>query len=163
MITVRSYEEKDIPQMTEIWNQVVEEGNAFPGEECYDEVGMSRFLKEQSSAVCAVEDGQIVGMYILHPNNIGRCGHIANASYAVNRAARGKGVGELLVRHCLRETYRCGFRGLQFNAVVECNYAANHLYQKLGFTRIGMVPNGYRMKDGSYQNIILYYHDAVQE
>ena len=159
---LRLYQPEDIPQMTEIWNQVVEEGNAFPGEELYDQEGMARFLGEQSAAVCAVEGDRVLGLYILHPNNIGRCSHIANASYAVSRSARGKGIGEQLVRHCLHQTHLCGFLGLQFNAVVECNQAANQIYQKLGFTRVGMVPAGYRMKDGSYENIILYYHDAVK-
>ena len=27
------------------------------------------------------------------------------------------------------------------------------------FVQIGMVPRGFRMKDGTYQNIYLYYHE----
>ena len=50
---------------------------------------------------CA-EDGRVLGLYILHPNNVGRCGHIANASYAVSSAARGKGIGRASQRSTAR-------------------------------------------------------------
>ena len=51
------------------------------------------------------------------------------------------------------------FRLLQFNAVVENNIHARHLYERLGFTLLGTIPGGFRMKDGTYQNICLYYHE----
>ena len=51
-----------------------------------------------------------------------------------------------------------GFRVLQFNAVVESNIHARHLYERLGFTQLGTIPGGFRMKDGHYENICPYYH-----
>ena len=97
-------------------------------------------------------------MYILHPNNVGRCGHIANASYAVAGAARGRHIGEALVRDCLAAGRAAGFRVLQFNAVVATNLHARHLYERLGFVPLGTVPGGFRLPDGSYADICLYYH-----
>lgn len=79
---------------------------------------------------------------ILHPNNVGRCGHIANASYAVATSMRGCGVGELLVRDSLVAGAALGFRILQFNAVVCTNKATIRLYEKLGFVRLGIIPDG---------------------
>ena len=58
--------------------------------------------------------------------------------------ARGRGVGEALVRHCLQTAGECGFRLLQFNAVVATNTPARHLYEKLGFAQIGLRKNYYR-------------------
>ena len=81
---VRKYCEDDVPAMVRIWNEVVEEGVAFPQEEFLDERSGRAFFAAQSYCGVAVADGRVVGLYILHPNNIGRCGHIANASYAVN-------------------------------------------------------------------------------
>ena len=46
-----------------------------------------------------------------------------------------------------------------FNAVVENNVHARHLYKRLGFVQTGTVPNGFLMRDGTYQNICLYYHE----
>ena len=96
-------------------------------------------------------------MYILHPNNVGRCGHIANASYAVSGESRGLHIGEKLVKDCLEEAGKHDFRIMQFNAVVESNTHARHLYEHLGFNLLGIIPEGFLMKDGHYENICVYY------
>ncbi len=103
--------------------------------------------------------GKVLGLYILHPNNVGRCGHICNASYAVSSDARGKHIGEQLVLDCLKKGNELGFRVLQFNAVVESNIHARHLYERLGFKQLGTIPGGFRMKDGHYENICPYFHE----
>ena len=51
-----------------------------------------------------------------------------------------------------------GFGVLQFNAVVACNVHARHLYERLGFVQLGVIPKGFRMKDGHYEDICPYYH-----
>ncbi|NLD87604.1 MAG: GNAT family N-acetyltransferase, partial [Clostridiales bacterium] len=102
MVTVREYTLSDIPAMNVIWNEIVAEGQAFPQEEELDITSGEEFYSSQSFAgVACDERGSVLGLYILHPNNIGRCGHISNASFAVSSACRGQGVGESLVRHCL--------------------------------------------------------------
>ena len=140
-----------------IWNEIVEEGIAFPQEDCLDRESGTAFFASQSYTGVAEADGKILGLYILHPNNVGRCGHICNASYAVSSKARGQHIGEKLVLDCLRKAKELGFRVLQFNAVVESNIHARHLYERLGFTQLGTIPGGFRMKDGSYANICPYY------
>lgn len=155
---IREYNETDIPAMIEIWNEVVEEGVAFPQEEFLNEKTGTAFFKEQNYCGVAEDNGSVVGLYILHPNNIGRCGHISNASYAVSSQCRGKHIGEALVKDCLVQAKRLGFGILQFNAVVESNIHARHLYERLGFVQLGTIPNGFRMKDGHFENICPYYH-----
>ena len=154
---VRAYRTEDLPDMISIWNEVVEEGVAFPQEEFLDESTGAEFFAAQSYNGVAEEDGNVVGLYILHPNNIGRCGHICNASYAISSAFRGRHIGEKLVTDCLRMGKELGFRVMQFNAVVENNIHARHLYERLGFTQLGVIPEGFRMKDGHYENICPYY------
>lgn len=156
---VRKYEDKDLPAMIAIWNEVVEDGIAFPQEDLLDEVTGKEFFEGQTYSAVAEEDGKIYGLYILHPNNVGRCGHICNASYAVNSESRGKHIGEMLVKDCLVQGKKCGYGVLQFNAVVESNIHARHLYERLGFTQLGTIPKGFRMKDGHYENICPYYHE----
>ena len=159
-ITIRKFKKSDIKDAVLIWNQVVEDGTAFPQTELLNEETGLAFFEEQSFTGIAYSSGsgEIVGLYILHPNNIGRCGHICNASYAVRRDARGQHAGEALVRHCLSMAKELGFRILQFNAVVRSNTAALALYKKLGFTQLGIIPGGFRLKDGSYEDIIPHYH-----
>ena len=137
---IRAYAEKDVPDMVRIWNEVVEEGVAFPQLELLTEETGTAFFAAQTYCGVAEEDGAVVGLYILHPNNVGRCGHIANASYAIASACRGRHIGEKLVTDCLMQAPRFGFRLLQFNAVVENNIHARHLYERLGFVEIGTVP-----------------------
>lgn len=157
---VRKYDNKDIKAMTEIWNEVVEDGVAFPQEDKLDEVTGKDFFESQSYCGVAVNDNdEVVGLYILHPNNVGRCGHICNASYAVNSKYRGMHIGEKLVTDCLLQAKELGFKVLQFNAVVESNVHARHLYDRIGFKQLGTIPHGFRMKDGTYENICPYYKE----
>ena len=157
-IEIREYRGDDLPAMVSIWNTVVEDGNAFPQVEPLEEESAARFFSAQSFTAVAEEAGKILGLYILHPNNIGRCGHLANASYAVRKTERGRHIGELLVSHSLKKGRELGFRILQFNAVVRSNTGAVRLYEKLGFVRLGTVPGGFLMKDNSYEDILLFYH-----
>ena len=158
-MTIRKYTENDLTAMIEIWNEVVEEGIAFPQEEVLTEKTGADFFASQTYCGVAEENGTVYGLYILHPNNVGRCGHICNASYAVASNSRGKHIGELLVKDCLLQAKKCGYGVLQFNAVVESNIHARHLYERLGFVQLGTIPKGFRMKDGHFENICPYYHE----
>ena len=154
---IRKYVRDDLSSMIEIWNEVVEDGLAFPQEDILDIETGADFFAAQSYCGVADDNGIILGLYILHPNNVGRCGHICNASYAVSSKMRGKHIGEQLVLDCLKRGKELGFRVLQFNAVVETNIHARHLYERLGFNQLGTIPGGFRMKDGRYENICPYY------
>ncbi|PWJ11284.1 GNAT family N-acetyltransferase [Ruminococcus flavefaciens] len=158
-LSVEKYSSADLADMIRIWNEVVEEGIAFPQEELLDETSGREFFAAQTYCGVARLDGKVLGLYILHPNNVGRCGHICNASYAVSSESRGLHIGEKLVLDCLEQAKLHGFGVLQFNAVVESNIHARHLYERLGFVQLGTIPRGFRMKDGSCENICPYYHE----
>lgn len=157
-IQIRKYGEKDIPAMVKIWNEVVEDGIAFPQLEVLtEESGREFFAQQTYCGVAEDETGEVLGLYILHPNNVGRCGHICNASYAVSGKKRGLHIGEKLVRDCIRQAHEEGFRVLQFNAVVASNVHARHLYERIGFHQLGTIPGGFLLKDGTYEDICPYY------
>lgn len=156
-VTIRKYKSGDLPEMIAVWNEVVEDGVAFPQEEMLDSVGGEKFFAAQTYCGVAEADGKVLGLYILHPNNIGRCGHICNASYAVSSKSKGQHIGEKLVLDCIRRAHEEGFRVRQFNAVVRTNIHARHLYERIGFKQLGTIPGGFRMKDGSYEDICPYY------
>lgn len=156
-VTIRKYKSGDIPEMIVVWNEVVEGGVAFSQEEMLDSVGGEKFFAAQTYCGVAEVDGKVLGLYILHPNNIGRCGHLCKASYAVSSKSRGQHIGEKLVLDCISQAHEEGFRVLQFNAVVRTNIHARHLYERIGFKQLGTIPGGFRMKDGSYEDICPYY------
>ena len=159
-IIIREYTEADTEAIGEIWNQVVDEGVAFPQEERLTEKTAKEFFSEQTYTGVAEDgdSGKAVGLYILHPNNVGRCGHICNASFAVERSVRGEHIGEKLVLHCLDTAKKKGFGIMQFNAVVATNNHALHLYERLGFKKLGTIPGGFRVSDGHYEDIIPHYY-----
>ena len=160
-MNIRQYEPADLSGMIKTWNEVVDAGDAFPQEEpLTPETGAAFFAAQTYVGVAADDDGTILGLYILHPNNVGRCGHIANASYAVRSYCRGRHLGEKLVLDCLAQAKAHGFGILQFNAVVEGNVHARHLYERLGFTQLGTIPKGFRMKDGTFANICPYFKET---
>ncbi len=157
-IIVRKYEERDIPAMAKIWNSVVEDGMAFPQENTLSDGEAAEFFASQTHCGVAADKttGEIYGMYILHPNNVGRCSHISNASYAVAKNSRGLHIGEKLVCDCLAEAKQHGFKIMQFNAVVASNIHAQHLYERLGFEKLGVIPGGFKNGDGVYEDIFPY-------
>ena len=161
-VDVRPWEPADLPAMTAIWNEVVCDGRAFPQVDSLADLDeAAAFFGAQTRTAVAVADGAVAGLYILHPNNVGRCGHIANASYAVDARVRGRGIGRALVADSVASLAPCGFRGLQFNAVVASNEAAQHLYESMGFTKVGMIPGGFINGLGGYEDMFVYYIDTL--
>ena len=69
--------------------------------------------------------------------------YVANGSFMVGAAARGRGVGRLLGQAALDHARAAGFRAMQFNAVVEANSVAVALWGSLGFEIVGTVPEAF--------------------
>lgn len=136
---------------------MTEQSNMEDSDRSIDMENADQHDMEEQMVHSVDERYEVVGLYILHPNNVGRCGHICNASYAVRKDCRGQHIGEALVKDCMEKAKELGYRILQFNAVVKSNESALALYQKLGFTQLGSIPNGFLLKDGSYEDIILHY------
>jgi len=159
LIIVEKYSKKNIHSAIEIWNEIVREGVAFPQEEELTEITGDEFFSAQSFTGLAkdTETGEILALYILHPNNVGRCGHICNASYAVKSNLRGRHIGEFIVKHCIEKARELGFKILQFNAVVAQNIHARNLYRRLGFIELGIISGGFRMPDGTFADIVPQY------
>lgn len=156
-LTFQPYTSVDIERMKDQWNIILEDGVAFPGTDLYDTDSFATMLSEQTAVNCMILDGQEVGYYVLHPNNIGRCSHVANASFVLDKSVRGKHLGKHLVQHAIDTAKEKGFRGFQFNAVVASNLPALHIYHELGFQTIGMIPGGFLLKNGTYSDMYILY------
>ena len=159
MLILNELKAEDLGGALKIWNDVVKDGIAFPQDKEMTVDEAISFFNAQTKTIAAkdTKDDQVVGVYILHPNNVGRCAHICNASYAVPKDYRGRGIGELLVKDCIKRAKECGFKILQFNAVVADNIPALNLYEKLGFKQLGIIPKGFKNIDGTYKDIIPHY------
>ena len=150
-MTIRTALESDFAAMWPIFQNVVASGTTyvFAPDTCYQDAFAYWFAPGVTSFV-AEDDMHVVGMYKLIPNQRDLGSHVANASFMVSPQDSGKGTGQKMGLHCLREAKRAGYLAIQFNFVVSTNKAAVALWQKLGFSIVGTLPKVFRHKSLGY-------------
>jgi L-amino acid N-acyltransferase YncA len=145
-LVIRPATDEDWPRIWPFFDAIVQAGEtyAFPLDLTL-ESGRSWWMEQPPSAtVVAVDlDGRVLGSAKWGPNRPGRGAHVATASFMVDPAARGGGVGRALAREVVEAARAAGYHGMQFNAVVETNAAAVALWTSLGFQVIGTVPEAF--------------------
>lgn len=108
-------------------------------------------LDPPGRTVVAVEpDATVLGIAKMHPNQGGPGSHVATASFMVDPAHGGKGVGRALGEHVLTWARSAGYRAMQFNAVVETNTGAVALWRSLGFQVLATIPQAYAHPEHGY-------------
>jgi L-amino acid N-acyltransferase YncA len=145
MITVRAATEQDWPRIYPFYAAIVAEGRtyAFPEGQTLDEARPWWMEKAPGLTVVAVDGDTVVGSAKMGANRPGRGAHVATASFMVDPAHQGRGVGRLLAQYVLDWARSAGFKAMQFNAVVETNESAVHLWQSLGFEIVGTAPEAF--------------------
>jgi L-amino acid N-acyltransferase YncA len=147
MIVIRKAEDADFDSIWQIFREVVEAGDTYVYDpETTKEQARSIWMSDGVMTYVACVGEQIVGTYILKPNQPGLGSHVANAGYMVRADAAGKGVGRAMCEHSLSEARKAGFSAMQFNMVISTNEAAVALWQKLGFNIVGTLPKVFRHK-----------------
>jgi L-amino acid N-acyltransferase YncA len=144
-VIIRPVTAADWPALWPIFREVVAAGDsyAYPEDLTSDQARQLWTEPPPGQTVVAVVDDRIQGTAKMGPNRGGRGAHIATASFMVGSTARGHGVGRALGRYVIDWATQQGYRGIQFNAVVETNTPAVSLWQDLGFTIIGTVPDAF--------------------
>jgi L-amino acid N-acyltransferase YncA len=160
---VREATEADWPRIWPIFSAVVTAGEtyAFPLELTL-ETGHDWWMERPPGHTVVLEDGeQVLGTAKMGPNRPGRGDHVGTASFMVAPEARGRGVGRTLAEHVIRWHRDAGYRGIQFNAVVETNLAAVRLWKSLGFEIVGTVPGAFRSASHGYVGLHVMYLSLV--
>jgi L-amino acid N-acyltransferase YncA len=149
---IRDATDADWPRIFPIFEAIVTEGTtyAYPEGLASEEAKALWMATPPARTVVAVHEDVIVGTATMGPNRPGRGSHIATASFMVDPATRNRGVGRALGSHVLEWARQHGYRGVQFNAVVETNHAAVGLWRSLGFDIIGTVPGAFRHAEAGY-------------
>jgi GNAT superfamily N-acetyltransferase len=148
-VKIRTATDEDWPSIYPFYSMIMAEGRTypFPERQSLDEAKPWWIEQPPGQTVVAVEDGRIVGSAKMGPNRPGRGSHIATASFLVDPEYQGQGVGRALGEYVIHWSRAQGFHGIQFNAVVEVNDPAVHLWRSLGFEVIGTVPESFDHPD----------------
>lgn len=144
-----------------IWHEIVAAGDTYTYDPATtsDRARRSWLAPAPDEAWVAVDDAAVLGTYHLAPNQAGPGAHVANASYMVASAARGRGVGRRMVEHSIARAREAGYLGMQFNAVAATNVHAIALYERLGFVTVGVVPRAFRHPAHGLVGLHVMYRD----
>ena len=113
--------------------------------------------------VVAADDDRVLGTAKMGTNRPGPGSHVSTASFMVAVGARGRGVGTALGRYAVAWARARGYAGMQFNAVVETNTVAVHVYEQLGFRVLGTVPRAFRHPTEGRVGLHLMYCEFAGE
>ncbi|WP_299121254.1 GNAT family N-acetyltransferase [uncultured Tenacibaculum sp.] len=157
---IRKATEKDVDQIWEIFQAVIktEDTYVFSPKTPKTDLQKHWFASYMHTYVFE-EEGQILGTYIVKPNQIDLGSHISNASYMVSPKAQGKGIGKKLCEHSLKLAKDIGFIGMQFNIVVSTNKGAVALWKKFGFEVIGITPKAFKHKTLGFIDAYIMYKE----
>jgi L-amino acid N-acyltransferase YncA len=158
-VLIREATDQDWADIYRFYDAITAEGKtyAYPGNQTLDQARLWWMERPPGRTVVAVIDGVIVGSAKMGPNRPGRGSHIATASFLVDPAYQGKGVGRALGQYVLDWCRAERYHGIQFNAVVATNRAAVHLWRSLGFDLIGTVPEAFDHPDDGLVGLHVMY------
>jgi L-amino acid N-acyltransferase YncA len=141
---IRQAAADDWPRIWPFWYRIVAAGETYTWDPDTTEDAARALWMAPGKDVYVAEDdsGAVVGSAYVTPNYAGPASRIANAGFMVDPDRAGRGVGRALAEHVLTVARAEGYRGMVFNAVVETNPAVR-LWESLGFTILGTVPEAY--------------------
>lgn len=139
---IREADENDWVRIYPFFRTIVDDGRtyAFPPNLSIDEARPWWMEQPPGRTIVATQGGVVLGSAKMGPNRPGRGSHVATASFMVNPEQQGRGVGAALGNYVVDWARDAGYRSMQFNAVVESNSPAIHLWQRLGFDILATVP-----------------------
>jgi ribosomal protein S18 acetylase RimI-like enzyme len=149
----------DWPALWPILRAVARAGDTFCWPRDVDEQTVrAEWMAPAPNLTLVLRDGpDVLGTSVLHPNQHGPGSHVANASFAVDPAARGRGAGRRLAEDTLDRARAEGYRSMQFNAVVQTNTGAVRLWKSLGFQVLATVPEAFRHPTEGFVGLHLMY------
>jgi GNAT superfamily N-acetyltransferase len=160
-VTVRDAQPEDWDAIWPTFRRVCQAGETYtyPLDPSYEE---GRALWYDGRVVVAFDpSGRVVGTAHMGPNRDGNGAHIATGSFMVDPSYAGRGVGRALGEDLVAWARRSGFRGIQFNAVVEVNAAAVHLWRSMGFQVVGTVPGAFCHPRAGYVGLHVMFLDLT--
>ena len=158
---IRPLTDADWPPVYRFFRAIVAAGETYAYPEELESDAARALWTAPGHVVVAVDGDTVLGTAGMGPNRPGRGSHVATGSFMVDPAHAGRGVGRALGEYLVRWARAAGYRGVQFNAVVETNAPAVHLWQALGFRIVGTVPGAFRHPAHGYVGLHVMYLDLT--
>jgi L-amino acid N-acyltransferase YncA len=159
-VVIRDATAEDWPAIWSFLREIVAAGDTYAYDPDLSEARAREIWLLEPPArtvVAAARDGTILGSAKMNPNQGGPGSHVASASFMVDPAHAGRGVGRALGEHALDWARAEGYRAMQFNAVVESNTRAVSLWRSLGFETLATIPEGFRHPTDGYVGLHVMY------
>ncbi|TWP34999.1 GNAT family N-acetyltransferase [Leekyejoonella antrihumi] len=163
---IRDAADQDWASIYPFFSAIVAAGNtyAYPEHLSFEQARPWWMEQRPGRTVVAVEGDLVLGSAKMGPNRPGRGSHVATASFMVDPRHSGRGVGRALGEEVLQWARSAGYRSMQFNAVVETNTGAVHLWEALGFHILTTVPQAFNHREHGLVGLhVMYQNLAASE
>lgn len=157
-ILIRPADSRDRDAIWAIIGPVIREGETYALDRDLSAPDALDYWMGPDHACFVFEDETgVLGTYYLKANQSGGGSHVANCGYMVGQVARGKGVARAMCAHSLDEAARRGFRAMQFNFVIASNRGAIGLWESMGFSIVGRLPEAFdHPQTGPTDALVMY-------
>ncbi len=144
-VDLRRATPEDAAALWRLFSAIFAEGTTYASDEQTSEASfLQDWFGRGGEQWVAESEGRFLGAYTLRANQPGRGAHVATASYGVDAAGRGLGVGRALGSHSIERARALGYVAIQFNFVVATNASAVRLWKGLGFQVLATLPGAFR-------------------
>lgn len=155
---IRPATQADGPAIWDIMEPVIRAGETYALDRDMTKAdGLAYWMGVDKETFVTEDDGRIVGTYYLRPNQAGGGKHICNCGYMTSAQAMGRGVARAMCLHSLDHARARGYRGMQFNFVVNTNDRAVRLWESLGFEIVGRLPLAFHHPTNGYVDALTMF------
>jgi len=159
-LQIRSAVNADRDTIWQIFQSTVKRGDTYVFDPAISkEEALAYWMSPANRTFVAVSEDQVMGTYILRPNQPGLGSHVANAAFMVNPKVRRSGIGRRMGEHALATAQSFGYRAMQFNFVVSTNERAIALWKKLGFEVVGKLPRAFQHRALGFVDALVMYRE----
>lgn len=155
---IRAARSDDAASIWSILEPVIRAGETYTlDRDMADADALAYWLGPDKETFVVEDEGVILGTYYLRPNQAGGGRHVCNCGFMTAIAATGRGVARLMCKHALVQARSRAYQAMQFNFVVSTNERAVRLWQSLGFTIVGRLPQAFNHPSHGYVDALVMF------